>query len=209
MKTTIDEGEDWFHRFQRGDDDAMRTTFEKYYRPVTYFALKILRDDSYAEDIVLEVFRKAWENRKKLATPRHLVNFLYLVTRNDCVSYLRSDRVAQSTEDEWGRLAVVEAGHESSLDFERVQTRLIEVVFAQIEQLPGGEILRMSFIEGKSTKQIATELDMTENNVYVIKSRSLKVLRTMLSRHEWMYLILFGCCLQQLFYARRILEHLL
>jgi RNA polymerase sigma factor (sigma-70 family) len=189
MKTVIDEGEDWFHRFQRGDGNAMRTAFDKYYRPVSYFAQKILKDDSYAEDIVLEVFRKAWENRKKLASPRHLVNFLYLVTRNDCISYLRSDKVVQDTEDEWGRHAAVEAGHESTLDLERVQSRLIELVFAQLEQLPGGEILRMSFIEGKSTKQIATELDMTENNVYVIKSRSLKVLRTMLSRHEWVYLL--------------------
>jgi RNA polymerase sigma-70 factor (ECF subfamily) len=190
MKTAIDEGNDWFHRFQRGEDSAMRTIFDKYYRPVSYFALKILHDDTYAEDIVLEVFRKAWERRRRLASPRHLENFLYLVTRNDCISYLRSDRVAQTTEDEFSRLAGSESGLEPSIDFERVQTRLMEVVFDQMQRLPGGDILRMSFIEGKSTKEIATELAMTENNVYVIKCRSLKMLRTMLSRQEWMYLVL-------------------
>jgi RNA polymerase sigma factor (sigma-70 family) len=188
MKTT-QEGEDWFPLFQEGNNNAFRLVFERYYRPVSYFALKILRDDSYAEDIVLEVFRKAWDNRKRFATSRHLENFLYLVTRNDCISYLRSDRVIQYTEVEWSRLSNVD-GNIPSLDLERVQTRLIGVIFKQLERLPGGEILRMSFIEGKSTKEIAAVLDMTENNVYVIKSRSLKALRTILSRHELMFFLL-------------------
>lgn len=186
----MSEGEDWFHLFQKGEETAMRTAFDRYYRSVSYYASKILRDDSYAEDIVLGVFRKAWQNRKKLATPRHLENFLYFVTKNDCISYMRRGRVSQDTEDEWGRLSGVHSGHESSMDLERVQTRLMEVIFAQMEQLPGGDVLRMSFIEGKTTKEIATELAMSENNVYVIKSRSLKVLRSVLDRQEWIYLVL-------------------
>jgi RNA polymerase sigma factor (sigma-70 family) len=190
MKTVIDEGEDWFHRFQRGDGNAMRTAFDKFYRPVSYFALKILRDDSYAEDIVLEVFRKAWENRGKLDSPRHLSNFLYLVTRNDCISYLRSGKLSQLMEDEWSRLA--DKGEEAStaLDIERVQTDLIQAMFEQMEKLPGGDILRMSYIEGKTTREIATELKMTENNVYVIKCRSLKALRTKLSKQASLFLLL-------------------
>jgi DNA-directed RNA polymerase specialized sigma subunit len=79
---------------------------------------------------------------------------------------------------------------ESPIDLERVQTRLLEMIYQKMEQLPGGDVLRMSYIEGKSTKQIASELEMTENNVYIIKSRSLKVLRTMLTKNEWMFFVL-------------------
>jgi RNA polymerase sigma factor (sigma-70 family) len=190
MKIPI-EGDDWFRRFQEGDGNAMRTAFDKYYRPVSYFALKILHDDSFAEDIVIEVFRKAWESRRRLASPRHLENFLYLVTRHDCISWLRSGKVAQNTENEWGRLTEPGSGEQTPvLDLERVQTRLIEALYQQLDELPGGDILRMSYIEGKSTKEIATQLDMSENNVYVIKSRSLKALRSRLSKHEWMFLML-------------------
>jgi DNA-directed RNA polymerase specialized sigma subunit len=96
----------------------------------------------------------------------------------------------QNIEDEFDERAGAVVNHELSIDFERVQTRLMEVVFEQLQRLPGGDILRMYFIEGKSTREIATELAMTENNVYVIKSRSLKTLRSMLSGHEWMYLML-------------------
>lgn len=188
MKTTI-KGDDWFLHFREGNANAFRQVFDKYYRPVSYFAQKILRDDGFAEDIVSETFRKAWDNRDKFATSRHLENFLYLVTRNGCISHLRSGRVLQSTAQEWIRLAG-ENESASPIDLERVQTRIIDVIYEKLQELPGGDVLRMSYIEGKSTKEIATELDISENNVYIIKSRSLKVLRTMLTKNEWMFFVL-------------------
>ena len=188
MKTTT-KGEDWFLLFQKGDENAFKEVFEKYYRAISYYALKILHDDSYAEDIAIESFRKAWDYRTRFDTPRHLENFLYLVTRNSCISYLRSDRAAESIQKEWTKLSVGEESG-SPLDLERVQARLLEVIYQKMQELPGGDVLRMSFIEGKSTKEIAKQLDMTENNVYIIKSRSLKALRTMLSKNEWMFFVL-------------------
>jgi RNA polymerase sigma factor (sigma-70 family) len=188
MKTAT-EGNDWFHLFQEGEEHAFRQVFEKYYRPVSYFALKILHDDLYAEDIVSETFSKAWNARTKFKTPRHLENFLYLVTRNGCISYLRSARVVQTTDKEWVKLAGDE-GERLPPDLEQVQAQLMETIFEKLQELPGGNILRMSYIDGKSTKEIATELDITENNVYLIKHRSLKALRSILTKNEWMFFVL-------------------
>ena len=187
---TVNQGDDWFQLFQAGKENAFRQVFERYYRPVSYFALKILNDDLYAEDIVSETFRKAWDARTKFATKRHLENFLYLVTRNSCISHLRSERVAQSIDQEWTKLAGTDPAEGTAIDLERLQSKLIETVLAKMEQLPGGDVLRMSFIEGKSTSEIAAALDTTENNVYIIKSRSLKALRAMLTKGEWLYFVL-------------------
>lgn len=184
MKATI-EGNDWFHLYRQGDKNAFEKVFDLYYRSIVYFALKILQEDSYAEDIVSETFRKAWDNRERMETPRHLENFLYFVTRNACISYLRSDRVSHSTEKEWTRITDFE-GKDDILDLERVQTELIQLIHKHLEKLPGGDILRMSYLEGKSTKQIAAELNITENTVYIAKSRSLKALRGLLSKNDWM-----------------------
>ena len=181
----MSEGNDWFHLYREGDQNAFEKVFGLYYRSIVYYASKILHQDSYAEDIVSESFRKAWDNRSRMETPRHLENFLYFVTRNACISYLRSDRVTQSTEKEWGRMADV--GQEDDvLDLERVQTELIQKIHQQLEKLPGGDILRMSYLEGKSTKEIADQLKITENTVYIAKSRSLKALRSVLSKSDWM-----------------------
>lgn len=186
----ITQGNDWFHLFQQGEESAFREVFDKYYRPVAYFALKILNDDLYAEDIVSETFSKAWNARAKFKTAKHLENFLYLVTRNGCISYLRSAQVTHAKDKEWVKMAIEENEAYSPLDLEQVQARLMEIIFEKLQQLPGGDVLRMSYIDGKSTKEIATELNITENNVYLIKHRSLKALRSVLTNNEWMFFIL-------------------
>lgn len=190
MKTTI-EGEDWFHLFKEGDERVFRKVFDLYYRSIVYYAMKILQDDTYAEDVVSESFRKAWEYRDRFETLRHLENFLYFVTRNACISYLRSDKVVQNTQHEWSRLSTDELEDQAPIDLERVQTNLLALVYQKLQELPGGDILRMSYLEGKSTKEIARELNVTENTVYITKSRSLKVLRSLLSKNDWLLLLLF------------------
>ena len=184
MKATSD-GNDWFHLYREGDQNAFQKVFDLHYRSIAYYALKILHEDSYAEDIVSESFRKAWDNRHRIETPRHLENFLYFVTRNACISYLRSDRVTQNTEKEWRRM-VDPAEDADIMDLERVQVELIQKIHQHLEKLPGGEILRMSYLEGKSTKEIADQLKITENTVYIAKSRALKALRSVLSKTDWM-----------------------
>jgi RNA polymerase sigma-70 factor (ECF subfamily) len=190
MKTNI-EGQDWFPLFKEGDERSFRKVFDLYYRSILYYALKILQEDTYAEDVVSESFRKAWEYRQRFETLRHLENFLYLVTRNACISYLRSDRVVESTEQEWSRISTNKEELQAPVDLERAQTELLALVYRKLEDLPGGDILRMSYLEGKSTKEIASELNITENTVYITKSRSLKALRTLLSKKDWLLLLLF------------------
>jgi RNA polymerase sigma factor (sigma-70 family) len=175
----MSKGDDWFFFFREGDQNAFEKAFGLYYRPVIYYAMKILNDDSYAEDIVSETFNKAWQNREKLETVGHFENFLYMVTRNACLSYIRSDRVAQMTEKGWWRMFNEEReGH--ILDLEKAHTELMESINRHLEKLSGGQIVRMSYLEGKSTKEIASKLKITENIVYITKHRSLKSLRSML-----------------------------
>jgi RNA polymerase sigma factor (sigma-70 family) len=175
----MSKGDDWFCFFREGDQNAFEKAFGLYYRPVIYYAMKILHEDSYAEDIVSESFNKAWNNREKLETARHFENFLYMVTRNACLSYIRSDRIAQITEKEWWRMFNQEReGY--ILDVEKAHAELIEKINCHLEKLSGGQIVRMSYLEGKSTKEIASQLKITENIVYITKHRSLKALRSML-----------------------------
>jgi DNA-directed RNA polymerase specialized sigma24 family protein len=63
---------------------------------------------------------------------------------------------------------------------ERVQARMIETILEKIDSLPAGNVLGMIYIDGKSTSEIAQELNTSENNVYILKSRRLKAIRMML-----------------------------
>jgi len=191
------EGEDWFLLFREGNKDAFREAFDRHYRSILYFASSILQQDSFAEDITIETFRKAWENRDRFETPRHLENFLFFVTRNACISHLRSDRTYKGTRDEWGRLTAGMEETGSVIDREKIQALLIEKIHNYLEQLNGGNILRMSYLEGRSTREIAQELNITENNVYIIKSRALRTLRELMAKDNLLWL--FILILQKIF----------
>ena len=186
----VKDSNDWFPLFRQGEEPAFRIVFERYYRPVCYFAAKLLKDESFAEDIVSDSFRKAWDGRAGFKTQRHLENFLYIVTRNACLNKLRGDRFVSRTDEEWAQLAENDTQAETPTDIERVQSRLISIIYENLDKIQGGDVLRMSFIEGRSTKEIAGELGMTENNVYIIKSRSLKQLRKVLSEKDYMLFLL-------------------
>jgi DNA-directed RNA polymerase specialized sigma24 family protein len=79
--------------FSKRDEGAFRAIFEKCYRPVSYFSQPVHNDDIYAEDIPGKTFQKAWDARTKFVRYRHLEKFLYLVTCNAFISYLRARRI--------------------------------------------------------------------------------------------------------------------
>jgi DNA-directed RNA polymerase specialized sigma24 family protein len=53
----MSDGNDWFHLYREGDQNAFEKVFDLHYRSIVYYALKILHEDSYAEDIVSETLR--------------------------------------------------------------------------------------------------------------------------------------------------------
>ncbi len=93
------------------------------------------------------------------------------------------------TDKEWVQLAA-EVETDTPVDLEHAQARLIHILHEKLDSLPGGDILRMSYLEGKTTREIAKELNTTENNVYIVKSRALKTLRPMLTKNEWLLFVL-------------------
>lgn len=184
------EGTDWFTSFREGKEEALRHLFNELYPRIRYFAGDILNDDSYAEDIATGAFHKAWKSRHKFIRPRHLENFLFVVTRNECISYLESGQRKKANYKEWAYL-VDESQHDNSpLDLERAQAQAIETIYAVLDTLPNGDVLRMIFLQKKSTKEIAEKLNTNVNNVYIMKSRALKALRAKLPKDLWLLFVL-------------------
>lgn len=141
-----------------------------------------------AEDLVAVAFKKAWDKRATFKTAKHLENFLYLVTRNDCLNYLRGEKVRKTTDKEWAHLAANDPQTTNPGDLERVQSHLVKAVFQTIHAV-GGDVLRMNLLEHKTIKQIASELGTTENAVYIEKSRGLKRVKDALKSEEWKYFV--------------------
>jgi RNA polymerase sigma-70 factor (family 1) len=183
---------DTFVRFREGEETAFRQLYDDYSPRITYFAGKILKDDPYTEDIVSDIFRKAWENRRKFAGQRHLHNFLYVVTRNDCINYMNTQRIKKTGNKTLAWLLADSADDALPLDLERAQTEVMRVLNEVLETLPSPsrEVITMSFFQHKTTREIATELQLTDTNVYTIKSRTLDRLKALLPKDRFVLLLL-------------------
>ena len=183
---------DLFLRFRDGDEAAFRKLYDDYCPRIAFYAGKILKDDPYMEDIVSDIFRKAWEKRGKFTGQRHLQNFLYLVTRNDCINYLNSQRVKNTGNRNLAWLLADSADDALPLDLERAQTEVIRILKEVLDSLPSPsrEVITMSFFQHKTTREIASHLQLTETNVYTIKSRTLDRLKALLPKDLFAFLLL-------------------
>ena len=88
----IQENEDreLFRRIKQGSEEAFREVYGKYHRILYAVALKMLKDRSAAENAVQYVFVKLWVGRQDMTVMLSLRNYLYTMTRNYILNYLRS-----------------------------------------------------------------------------------------------------------------------
>ena len=88
----IQENEDreLFRRIKQGSEEAFRVVYGKYHRILYAVALKMLKDRSAAENAVQHVFVKLWIGRQEMTVMLSLRNYLYTMTRNYILNYLRS-----------------------------------------------------------------------------------------------------------------------
>src|SRR5215467_11725850 len=80
-------------RIYSGDEGAMALLYDRY-SPVVYaVALRVLSDNSAAEDILQDVFMRLWRNPRAFNASRgSLATWLAVIARNRAIDHLRKKR---------------------------------------------------------------------------------------------------------------------
>ena len=77
---------------KQGEKKGLQLLFKTYYRPLVLYALKFVRRQDIAEDIVQEVFIKFWEKKSFIAVDQHLCSYLYQAVHNHCLNSLEKTK---------------------------------------------------------------------------------------------------------------------
>lgn len=77
------------NRITDGDTGALKELYDHFGGHLLELASAIIRSKEMAEEIVEDVFIKVWERRHKLSGIENLQWYLYVVTRNISLNYLR------------------------------------------------------------------------------------------------------------------------
>src|SRR4051794_26727124 len=73
-----------------GKQEAFDELYHQWYRRIGFYAYQLIREQCAAEDIALETLIKVWEKKETFQNAQHLRRFMYQVTKNACISWLRS-----------------------------------------------------------------------------------------------------------------------
>ena len=166
---------------KEGKQEAFDELYHQWYRPICYYAYQLVREELVAEDMAQDTLIKAWEKRAGFKNPQHLRRFMYQVTRNACISWLRNQLTQRKALQ---CLAYLAERSDNDPDWEKIHTEIVGKAFQLIDELPGTEsrIIRLSLLEGQSHDVIARELAITPNSVAVKKFRALTLLKSLLRK---------------------------
>ncbi len=151
--------------------DNIEKLFRAHYRALCLYALHILGDIDTAEDIVMEQFVKLAESKYKTNNLLSPKSYLYQMTRNASIDYIKRHIQANTTEE---LPEILDTCTESQERCER-EARLWE----QIDTLPPScrKILLMSKRDGMKYREIADALNISIKTVEAQMGKAYATLR--------------------------------
>lgn len=161
-----------------GDDDAIRTLYERFGGLVYTVAYQVVRDAQRAEDVTQHVFLQAWRNADQFEPGRDFAPWLATIARRAGIDALRREQRRPSVALD---LADQADGSLVSLPPSAEQVETVWSVRAAIDGLAPDEreIVRLQHLLGHSHAEIAEQLGIA---VGTVKSRSYRAHRRLAVR---------------------------
>lgn len=173
-----------------GDREAFTCLYHRYFYYLFTLAMRYIKDESEAEDVLQQVFIKLWQMRDSGAIKDNVRGYLFAMTRNSIMNYVRDkNRLLQRNY----RLSQEIGEEEQDIWVMADKEDLISEMKKAIEALPPQQ-KRIANLrcEGLSNQEIASRLHLSLNTVNSHYTKGLKALKTALSALMSLTLIFFG-----------------
>ena len=160
-----------------GDAHAFSLFFHAYNARLFPFVLKLIRSTAIAEEIVQEVFLRAWINREKLPNLDQPAAWLFRIASNLALTHLR-DRANEVVKHTGFSQHQVVPVNEIADWLEKKE--MVHLVEQAIHLLPPKRqaVFRLHRQGGITYRQIADQLDISPNTVKEHIAHAMKFIRT-------------------------------
>lgn len=164
----------YIQAFQRGEEKGFSFFFRELYKPLCLFADRYLNQMDKAEDIVADTFVRLWEKREGITGIKTVRSYLYGAVRNACLNELKKQPRVPS--------AITGQPDKTMLE-NMIRAEVLQEIYITIEQLPHKckRIFTKLYIEGKTVREIADELQLSVSTVKTQKTIALAFIRSRLS----------------------------
>jgi len=159
-----------FELLRKGDFKALVKLQDIFSNAIYLYAYNILGSQEEAEDVTAQSFITLWRDKENMESPRHVKDWLYLVTRNACIDILRQRKRSRNMQ------RVVSAHYVSdyftdtgAADLRILKAEIIAEVVKEVEKLPTERMRRifvLRFIQQKKPAQVAEMMKIATKIVY-------------------------------------------
>lgn len=162
--------------FQQGEQQAFNFIFARYYRALCFFANSFIPAWSAAEDITQDSFVRLWEKHDEFSCQQAIKAFLYIITRNACLNFLKQCNRERKHGETWGS---THDHIEDSLLPNLLHAEVMNGIVAAINELPPEcrKVIELCFMEGLKNHEIAEELRLSVHTIKNQKARGLYLLK--------------------------------
>ena len=163
-----------------------------YFSRMRRFAEEYIPSKEDAENVVQDIFTMLWENRSSIIIKSSITSYLFNLTKNRCLDFLRHQSVAENYKKEQTlKLSALEQLNEMVSSDTDVESLIHEAV----QQLPEKcrEIFIKNRLQGKKYREIADELNLSISTVETQMGIALKRLREALKGCMPLLIFLLKC----------------
>ena len=147
----------------KGDKNALQALYRRHNVKVYRFALRFIRDEAAAEDLVSEVFIDVWRQAARFERRSQVSTWLLAITRNKALSALR--RRAETALDEEVAEFIEDPSDNPEVTMQKQERS--EILRSCLEQLSPAhrEIIDLVYYHEKSVDEVAEVIGVPANTV--------------------------------------------
>jgi RNA polymerase sigma-70 factor (family 1) len=113
MKTLTDN--ELAGEIKKSNKKALETFYFRYYKMLFHFTVSRLQDSEIAKEIIQEIFKRLWQNRKNINTKKSIKDYIFKIANNLVIDHYRKQQVQNTYFDRTSDLPEIDSNE--NLDF--------------------------------------------------------------------------------------------
>jgi RNA polymerase sigma-70 factor (family 1) len=160
-----------------GDRTAFSEVYKRYWPLLFRHARKLMQSEASAKDVVQDVFISLWSASSQFSEGSSLSAYLYTITRNKILNWIRHNKVAHLHIESLGNF--MNQGYNAT-DHKLREQMLAKRIEEEIANLPlrMREVFELKRKHQLSYKEIAMEMGISELTVKTQMNKAITVLRS-------------------------------
>ena len=154
-------------------------SYDIYFSRIHFFVSRLIGDSEQSKDLTADVFVKLWERWGSFESAEHIRSWLYVTAKNAALTWISiSKRRAIIRKEVSRHVEISEIQVEQSMAL----AELMKEIYDQASELPpqSRQVFNLIYLEGKSTKEIASILSIAPKTVLNYKLNIIQKLRAVL-----------------------------